>query len=130
MNHQVTNFILATVLMGCTSSVHQTYQSNYVYSPTLTTEAYTETHKDAPTQVKPGAKPVKAITITLCATAPENKAIPLPPLVDYGKLSFRSHREALQAMATQIAEMRKLIRDHNENKVKSLGCKPYKVLVE
>ena len=130
MNHYFTNAILATALMGCTSSVQQTYQSNYVYSPTLVAETQNDTAESKAQTTKSVLKPIKTVTLTLCPVTVDVKAIVLPPLVDFSKSTFRSHREALQAMAGQLADLRRLVREHNETDVKSLGCKPYKVLVE
>ena len=130
MNHYLTNFILATALMGCTSSVQQTYQSNYVYSPMPIADTQKDEQPDTHTTAKPITKPIKAVTMTLCPVIADVKAIVLPPLIDYSKVTFRSHREALQAMAAQLADMRRLVREHKELDVKQLGCKPYKVLVE
>lgn len=130
MKHYFTNAILAVVMMGCTSSLQQTYQSNYVYSPTLITESQNDTTDSKTHTTKSVLKPIKTVTLTLCPVATDVKAIVLPPLVDFSKTTFRSHREALQAMAGQLADMRRLIREHKEIDVKTLGCKPYKVLVE
>ena len=131
MNHYFTNAIIVTAMMGCTpSSVQQTYQNNYVYLPTLVTETQNDTSESKAIPTKPVLKPIKTVTLTLCPVSADAKAIVLPPLVDFSKTTFRSHREALQAMAGQVAELRRLVREHNEISVKSLGCKPYKVLVE
>lgn len=130
MNHYFTNAILAVAMMGCTPSLQQTYQSNYVYSPTLITESENDTTDSKTHTTKSVLKPIKTVTLTLCPVPTDVKAIVLPPLVDFSKTTFRSHREALQAMAGQLADMRRLIREHKEIDVKTLGCKPYKVLVE
>ena len=131
MNHYFTNAIIVAAMMGCTSSsVQQTYQNNYVYLPTLVTETQNGTPEIKAQTAKSVLKPIKTVTLTLCPVSANVKAIVLPPLVDFSKTSFRSHREALQAMARQVAELRRLVREHNETEVKTLGCKPYKVLVE
>ena len=131
MNRHFTNAIVAAAMMGCTSSsVQQTYQNNYVYSPTPIAETHSDTPESKALTTKSVLKPIKTVTLTLCPVSANVKAIALPPLVDFSKSTFRSHREALQAMAGELADLRRLVREHKELDVKSLGCKPYKVLVE
>jgi hypothetical protein len=133
MSTRLARVCVLASLMGCTSSVNHNTINNYAYSTTMQAGSNTppvEHKAEVKTITKWTVKTPKHVTLVLCQTVPPLKPPVLPPLVDYSKLTFRSHNEAMRAMASHIAELRKILRNYNDETYTSNGCKPYKVLLE
>ena len=119
--------LLAVVLVSCTASVSTSHQ--FVYSPVTTRTIVTDedTPSPPPTTAAPTIpfKAPKTALMTLCTPVAQ---ITLPPLNEYSKTKYATHKDALNVITNHLAELRAMIRGYNAKATQA--CKPYRVLVD
>ena len=137
----ILNFVrtatIVAVLVSCTSSVSSTYQ--YYYSPTSYSSVANTSYSTNVREAHPSNTPTsntnkgataivtrspKTATMLLCTPAGK---LQLPPLSDYSRGKYTSHKDALSVLSNHLAELRASVRAYN-NRL-SQDCKSYSVLV-
>lgn len=122
--------LIAVVLVSCTASVSTSHQ--YVYSPVTTRTIVTDEDLDITPSPPPTTaastilfKAPKTALMTLCTPVAQ---ITLPPLNEYSKTKYATHKDALNVITNHLAELRAMIRGYNAKATQA--CKPYRVLVD
>lgn len=119
--------LIAVVLVSCTASVSTSHQ--YVYSPVTTRTIVTDEDTPSPPPTTAAStilfKAPKTALMTLCTPVAQ---ITLPPLNDYSKTKYATHKDALYVISNHLAELRAMIRGYNAKATQA--CKPYRVLVD
>ena len=119
--------LIAVVLVSCTASVSTSHQ--YVYSPVTTRTIATDEDTPSPPPTTAAStilfKAPKTALMTLCTPVAQ---ITLPPLNDYSKTKYATHKDALYVISNHLAELRAMIRGYNAKATQA--CKPYRVLVD
>ena len=122
--------LIAVVLVSCTASVSTSHR--YVYSPVTTRTIVTDedlyTTPSPPPTTAASTIPFKAPKTALMTLCTPVAQITLPPLNEYSKTKYATHKDALNVITNHLAELRAMIRGYNAKVTQS--CKPYRVLVD